>query len=325
VLLSFVGEEGDDGGVHPLVKKEKFNAALIDADTGLVNKGEGNVGSNFVSMPTEASMDTSKKAQVVDKKAEMTKRRKQSASKSPVPPMKQPSPAMQLPLPNDEEPLRSPSMSPESADVGKMNTLLDKTNAQIAEMKASMKRNIQTALTTDTKLKSALEQMIPATAVRGRKRKHGINGDAGSDKQTLNLLSAFRSKLESAPPEIEVSTSPTQDSGRQLKVENGHQQHAEDKDEEAKLCDLHFIANCQSCISWDQHLSGDVETKADDDTGWMSHALSFEKDRLGKDLAWKKKNEEELVIIDPREKEKGIKEEQRAKKKARMGMHVPLP
>jgi peptidyl-prolyl cis-trans isomerase SDCCAG10 len=51
----------------------------------------------------------------------------------------------------------------------------------------------------------------------------------------------------------------------------------------------------------------------------MSHALSFEKDRLGKDLTWKKKNEEELIVIDPREKEKTIREEQRAKKMARMG------
>lgn len=38
----------------------------------------------------------------------------------------------------------------------------------------------------------------------------------------------------------------------------------------------------------------------------MSHALSFEKDRLGKDLTWKRKNEQELVVIDPREREREI-------------------
>jgi peptidyl-prolyl cis-trans isomerase SDCCAG10 len=41
-----------------------------------------------------------------------------------------------------------------------------------------------------------------------------------------------------------------------------------------------------------------------------SHALSFERDRLGKDLNWKKKNEE-LVVIDPREKQKEVLKERR--------------
>jgi peptidyl-prolyl cis-trans isomerase SDCCAG10 len=48
----------------------------------------------------------------------------------------------------------------------------------------------------------------------------------------------------------------------------------------------------------------------------MTHALSFAKDRLGKDLTWKRKNEEELVVIDPREKEKEIKLKEREKRRA---------
>lgn len=87
-----------------------------------------------------------------------------------------------------------------------------------------------------------------------------------------------------------------------------------DDDEEAHLCDLHFIANCQSCQSWDTHLGGEQDgDPEDDDRGWLSHALSFEKDRLGKDLTWKRKNEE-LSVIDPREKEKTLKEEKKAKR-----------
>lgn len=46
----------------------------------------------------------------------------------------------------------------------------------------------------------------------------------------------------------------------------------------------------------------------------MAHALTFEKDRLGKNLEWKRKNEEELVVIDPREKSKKIMEEKREKR-----------
>jgi peptidyl-prolyl cis-trans isomerase SDCCAG10 len=43
----------------------------------------------------------------------------------------------------------------------------------------------------------------------------------------------------------------------------------------------------------------------------MSHSLNFAKDRLGKDLEWKRKNEEELLVIDPLAKAKDLKEERR--------------
>ena len=45
---------------------------------------------------------------------------------------------------------------------------------------------------------------------------------------------------------------------------------------------------------------------ADDDTDWLGHTLTFAKDRLGKDLKWKEQNEKELVVIDPREREREI-------------------
>jgi peptidyl-prolyl cis-trans isomerase SDCCAG10 len=84
--------------------------------------------------------------------------------------------------------------------------------------------------------------------------------------------------------------------------ENGNTAGDED---EAAVCDLHFIANCQSCSRWDEN--GAKEEDEDlGGTGWMSHKLTFAKDRLGKDLEWKRKNEEELVVIDPREREKEL-------------------
>ena len=76
-------------------------------------------------------------------------------------------------------------------------------------------------------------------------------------------------------------------------------------DEEAILCALHFIPNCQSCSKW-----GEEEANEEDDLGdgWMGHKLTFAKDRLGKDLEWKKKNEE-LSVYDPKERKRelGIK------------------
>jgi peptidyl-prolyl cis-trans isomerase SDCCAG10 len=81
-------------------------------------------------------------------------------------------------------------------------------------------------------------------------------------------------------------------------------------EEEEVPCDLHFIVGCQSCKAWDK----EDQDESDDDTGWMAHSLSFAKDRLGKDLEWKRKNEEELVVIDPREKAQELKAERRSKR-----------
>ena len=289
-LLSFGGEEGGDTG-EPVLKKAKFNTKLVSADGG-----------------------QDEIVQSSAKKASKPLRERVARSLSPPPlPKQNIRPQTQLPLPKEEEPSRSPSSSPEPTEDTRMTSQLDQTNAQIAELKASMRRNVPTPNPESTRQLSALQQMIPAHAIRGRKRKQG-NKDGGiGDKKTMDILNAFRAKLDQAPPEAERSGSPAQESLAEepLAVDNTAD------DEEAKLCDLHFIANCQSCQTWDEHANAEAENDDADDASWMSHALSFEKDRLGKDLNWKKKNEEELVVIDPREKAKDIKEEQRAKKIAK--------
>lgn len=301
VLLSFE-EEGEDGVEEPVLKKEKFNTKLVSAG--------GNV---------ETGKAVNGASKLAERGVEKRIRRRSSHSKSP-PHRIEPNKEMQLPLPRDEEPSRSPSSSPEPAQVGKVSSLLDKTNAQIADLKASMKRNVQMAPAADVKKKSALEQMMPETSMRGRKRKHNV--DAPADKQTLDILNAFRAKLEQAPPETQAAKTGVAEEQAKQDVVNGHDKEEannNDDDEEAALCDLHFIINCQSCQSWSNEESTNANGQDEDNQGWMYHALSFEKDRLGKDLNWKKKNEEELVVIDPREKAKDIKEEQRSKKMARMG------
>lgn len=290
VLLSFGGDEGEDGVEEPALK-EKFNSKLVIANGG-----------SKIARPVEKAL-----------------RRRSSRSKSPAQTTK-PNSQLQLPLPNDEEVSQSPSSSPEPEQVGKVSTLLDRTNAQIADLKASMKRNVYTTPAAQTRKKSALEQMIPENAMRGRKRKHGANGEAPTDKDALAMLNAFKAKLERVPKETEPSKSSMRGDSRKENPINGNdKESANGNDEEAALCDLHFIANCQSCQAWDRHMGGDAEAQDDGDEGWMSHALSFEKDRLGKDLTWKQKGEDELMVIDPREKEKTIREEARAKKLARLG------
>ncbi|KAI4146455.1 MAG: hypothetical protein L6R39_003452 [Caloplaca ligustica] len=318
-LLSFEdGEGGESDGAA--VKREKFNPKLVSTATVSDDPVRDKNSEEYSrAEPNRASVRASAKPSSMDDRPRGKPVRRRS-TKSPSPPPAQPrDPATQLPLPRDEEPSRSPTTSPEPVQVGKVSTLLDRTNAQIAELKASMKRNIPTPPAKDTRKKSALEQMIPATATRGRKRKHGANGDMSKDQQSLDFLKAFRAKLDSAPLESEDSPTPMSEVHEVAHQADGNGT-TNDEDGEAALCDLHFIAHCQSCQSWDKHMAGDGEAADDEGQGWMSHALNFDKDRLGKDLNWKKKNEDDLVVIDPREKAKDLKEEQRAKRQKGVGI-----
>ncbi|TVY58357.1 Peptidyl-prolyl isomerase CWC27 [Lachnellula suecica] len=278
-LLSFGDEDGDVEA--PVVKKAKYDARIVvDDDEPVVE-----------SKPKE-----------LKKKAPKSTTKVVSVESSP-----EPTPAPKA-LPNRAAKIeiRDDSSSPEP--VQKVSSLLDRTNAQIAELKASMKRNVQTAPVQEIK-KSALEEMIPKTSVRGRKRHPGGNAPGKSEQRTLDILNAFKSKLDQAPPAKEVSkaTPPPESAGNK----------AED-DEEAALCDLHFIADCQSCKKWDAQAEAEDDDELDG-VGWMSHALSFKEDKLGKDLSYRKKAEDEMVVIDPREKARTLKEEKKAQREARSG------
>jgi peptidyl-prolyl cis-trans isomerase SDCCAG10 len=282
-LLSFGADEGDGEDLQPVVKKAKFDTRIVMDTQDAAPEPK----------PKQASGEAKKKvANPI------------SVESSPEP---SPEPAKSLPNRAAKPDIRDISSSPEPEPVQKVSSLLDRTNAQIAELKASMKRNVQTAPVKEKK-KSVLETMIPRTSVRGRKRHPGES--APPDPRTLDILNAFKSKLDQAPPEKDVPKL------EPILAEEKKDQ-AED-DEEAALCDLHFIANCQSCQKWDAQGEGENEDD-DDDIGWMSHALSFKEDKLGKDLSYRKKAEDELVVIDPREKARTLKEEKRAQREAKAG------
>ena len=317
-ILSFGGEDEEEGiEIKPAVKQKKANPTFAPKD-----------GVRTSHPKTNRSPTSQDDVHVPPEKAT---RKRRSSTKSPSPPHA-PIPQTQLPLPDEEAPSRSPSTTPEPEQVTKLSSLLERTNAQIAEMKKSMKRNVPAPIL-EAREKSALERMIPETSIRGRKRKPGGGGgggDGSSDTKTIDLLNAFRSKLEKLPISSKTPEGPDINMGDVLTGKPSPKNpsvEADEEGEEAEVCDLHFIANCQSCKSWDQQAENNEQDDADHHHGgggggggddWMSHTLSFEKDRLGKDLNWKKRNEEELVVIDPREKALSIKEEERAKKLARM-------
>ncbi|KIV86200.1 hypothetical protein PV11_01828 [Exophiala sideris] len=314
-LLSFGGDEGEDdaGEVAVRPKKAKFNPTLIAAAeaTEPVPVKNG-------ALPKQKPASTSSKQQSPPPKPTVPQKRRAS----PTRPTRSPSPVhhrkpsfhdptTQLPFRDPESPSRSPT--PENPSRSKTSSL----QAEIAALKASMRRNVATP-TESTHKKSALESLIPSTSTRGRKRPRPGESHAQDDANALKMLNAFRARLDTVDGTANKSTNKSNG------VNHDDPKPAEPEpvpvpepvpapadDEEAALCDLHFIANCQSCSRWDEDgVDPDAEPN-DDDRKWMSHSLSFAKDRLGKDLTWKRKNEEELVVIDPREKEKELKTEKR--------------
>lgn len=188
-------------------------------------------------------------------------------------------------------------------------TALQQAKEEMAALKASMRRTVHSAQNVADKEKSALESMIPATSICGRKRRPaGNSAPSSDDTDTMRMFKAFQSKLDRASPEKETAQSSV---AQGTDGEGGGNLGA--AGDEAELCDLHFIANCQNCTAWDK------QTKEEsDDEGWMSHSLSFAAEKLGKDLSNRKKAEEELVVIDPREKARTLQEKQ-AQREARAG------
>ncbi|PFH57755.1 hypothetical protein XA68_14598 [Ophiocordyceps unilateralis] len=286
-LLSFGDEEDDEE--NPVFKKTKFDTRLVavteDVDEDRPReKGPSSRRSDatVVKVPRAIADDTDKNHETGEfAQAKATVKSDSPPSPSPSPP-------------------RSPPAR---------KSALQKAQEEMAALKASMRRATHTEQPERPKKMSALEIMIPETSIRGRKRRPGGNGAASNDDgDTLRMLKAFQSRLDRAPPEKETNPS--------LKAEDGDAggSTAPSGGVEAKLCDLHFIADCQSCTAWDKE-----KKEESDDDGWMSHSLSFAADRLGKDLTTRKKAEEELVVIDPREKARTLKEEKRAEREARAG------
>ncbi|KAL2149418.1 hypothetical protein VTH82DRAFT_8069 [Thermothelomyces myriococcoides] len=277
-LLSFGDEEGDVEEL-PVLKKPKFDTRIVtDVDEE----------PSQVAIPVRSSVKKEKKAP--DKDVQPPDNRSESPQRSS----------------DVSEPIQVKKPSPPTVDDGRFSSpepeehpkksLLERTNEEIAAIKASMKRTIH-AEPVKEKMKSALEMMVPETATRGRKRRPGASSHNSKEEQeALEFLKAFQEKLRQAPPEKKTS----QPAGKEAEAR-------EDKDEEDEVCDLHFIANCQSCKAWDKE-----QREESDDEGWMSHTLSFAADKLGKDLNYRKKAEEELVVIDPLEKARALKEEKRA-------------
>lgn len=280
-LLSFADDEGDD---EPVIKKFKtFDTRIvmdIDDESARDKKPAKKAPKEEKSIPMrQAPQDT---------KPEMSDSR-------PLPPKEQDKREIEI----DDGITPEPEVAKKSA--------LEQANEEIAALKASMKRSIRSEPVVEVK-KTGIEQFIPDTSTRGRKRRRG--GEGAASAAELSMFEAFKAKLEQAgvtPIDQEVP----KDGGG-----DGEGTSTGNADDEAELCDLHFIANCQSCRSWNK---AEADKEDDNDDGWLGHTLSFAADKLGKDLSYRKKAEEELVVIDPREKARTLQEEKKARREAQSG------
>lgn len=286
-VLSFGGEEGESEAMVPVAKKAKVNPKLV------VVEEEG---------PKEKSAPKKRKEHKThvemeeeDEEEKEAKLVVKATSKSV--PQAQPDEADDMDVGSDpEEPIDT-----------RRNKRLESTNAQIAALKASMKRTIDPKFQPKKeKPKSALESLIPETSIRGRKR-----GKVTDERGAIDLFRAFKQRLETLP--ADTTDDAADGDVPDAKPASGTAVENEDEDEEALLCDLHFIANCQSCKKFDEQARDEDEGDGVDGDEWMAHKLSFKKDTLGKDLEWKRKMEE-IEVIDPREKARAIKEESMKKK-----------
>ena len=355
-LLSFGGDEGEveDVGVAVRPKKAKFNTALIDS----TNVQEPEPRSNGVdSMKNRSPPPARRKARSPSLSTAVPQKRKASfstLSKTPSPTHhRTPSfhdSTTQFPIRNEESPSNSPTPTADTPlrrhSTSKSKSALE---SEIAALKESMRRPTTTSASTSSYKKSALESLIPSTSTRGRKRPRP--GDTlKDDSSALKMLNAFRARLDGGPAESisqDVNGGTARDKGNSKgkqpdrnPLSNGTT-HATpppdttaDDEEEALTCDLHFIANCQSCSNWSSSHPNDPSSNTttpahiadddDNDLAFLHHSLSFVKDRLGKDLEWKKnmrnlKQEDmaELPVVDPKVKEREMKEKEKEKGKGR--------
>lgn len=326
-LLSFGGDEGDEDAA-PVLKqpKPKFNTRLVVQ--GDIQRDQQKGERESANRTVAASVEQPSRAE-----PKHSRKRTRSPSLTQSPPVnRKPSrdPNTQLPLPDPESP-RSPSPSSDSSD---KPSALSRANAEIASLKASMRRNTTTTPSEPARKRSALEEMIPETSLRGRKRPapatNGLGPNSSAqEREALAMFKAFKNRLEQAEAEATTKKPRISKTRHQGQPDTAHEEpEEEEEEEEAHLCDLHFIANCQSCKAWDTESNPPPssttattnnknkkdthdEKAGDDDTSsinWMTHTLKFAKDTLGKDASWKAahRDADDLVVIDPRQKEKEV-------------------
>lgn len=262
-MLSFADEE--DGDMQPVKKKKKkVNPNFVDAGA---EKPEDMNNTKIPRAPTP----------------EVRPQKPRSPLPTRQPPVAKPAKTTRPEPDSDDD-----TSDEEPAPVRKSK--LDSTNEEIAALKASMKRTIETTSREPEKPKTALEAMVPmpSKVTKGRRRK------SGDEPGAFDTFQAFKSRLESLPSKTAAKINAPVDESASSNAKQARP--SADDLAEAEVCDLHFVANCQSCKAWDEE---EEEEEDNNDTSWMVSGLHFPKDTLGKDLEWKKQMAQ-VEVLDPK-------------------------
>ncbi|KAI9785474.1 MAG: Peptidyl-prolyl isomerase cwc27 [Geoglossum umbratile] len=259
-LLSFGGEEGDDGGVEEpvAVKKAKFN-------------------SKFVTAAPEGPPDN---------------------TPTPPPPLPKTKPASPPPAPlsQPKNPPTSPPPKPPGPRSPPPPTLLSQTLTSIATLTTSLKRPTPTPQK-DPKPRprpasTLLLPPLPATSTRARKRNTARSGV--TQKADLQQFAAFRRRLEAAGADAQAASARPSDGSSTSPAAPPPGAAA---GEEEPLCDLHFLADCRSCGAGPEAAALPANDD-DNDTAWLAHQLTFAKERRGRETEWARSGEG-LDVEDP--------------------------
>ncbi|KAK9429036.1 cyclophilin-like domain-containing protein [Lipomyces doorenjongii] len=144
-----------------------------------------------------------------------------------------------------------------SVQIPKVESEFDRINAEIAAMKSSLKRRAEDddGKKVQKKLSALDEQRLKYLSKKApnvSKKRQREQREAA----TLEMLKKFTSKLHTASSSAPLP--PFKPSRSKQEVE----------DDEEKLCDLHNLPNCQSCLYYDNLSDGE-----DDPTSIWSHSF----------------------------------------------------
>ncbi|KAK9719976.1 Peptidyl-prolyl isomerase cwc27 [Basidiobolus ranarum] len=186
---------------------------------------------------------------------------------------------------SDGEPRKKPNKSSST------QSAIEKLTSDIRKIDQSREKIQDRREQTDKKKKVSLLELERQKYQTSSKAIVGKSGRKGrSEEETLAKLSAFTSKLWSAP------------------VEETKTKDEMEKELEGQLCMLHSVPHCLSC---NDTFGQQVE---ETDEGWLSHKLIFTKDLKGKDLMQRKDDINDYVVIDPRARKEQALEEDKKKR-----------
>ncbi|BFZ55542.1 Peptidyl-prolyl isomerase cwc27 [Savitreella phatthalungensis] len=146
---------------------------------------------------------------------------------------------------------------------------------------------------------AALQAQYKAKSRGGKRLREGrLHSGSGAGAGAATDEDATMAKLRLFQAKLGAHTVTDEEESSRKPADGQHRADTE--------CLLHGVPGCMSCFD---RLGEIDEGEGEDEAGgssrsarWLSHKLEFAEDRLGKDLSFKQRAEDDLIVIDPRTK-----------------------